>query len=351
LERIDTERLKQDYPIEEVVARYGIELRVSGRNLVGRCPFHADGGRPNLCLYPATRSWYCFRCAVGGDAISFVRRIEGIGFREAVARIQGHTTTEARVRSRTVVSRKRVSPNSRPAWGAAERACLAAAVELYHNRLLTDPTALAYVRGRGLDLATIESCLVGYAGGEELTSYLRWRGLPAQAALRTGILGRDGRETMAGRVVVPEVRAGQPIWLIGRTVEDEPDRPRYLGLSGHKPLLGWEAASSERAVWLVEGVFDWLILRSWDVPAIALVGTYVSGEALRALSRFERLFLALDNDDAGRAATERLLAALGERAVARRLPEVKDVAELALQQNGRDTFVRMVMHEGLAVAA
>ena len=255
MKRIDTESLKCEHPIEGIVARYGIELRPSGRTLVGRCPFHADGGRPNLYVYPTTQSWYCFRCSVGGDAIGFVRRIEGVGFLEAVARITGERTTPAGVRTRPFVMPER-PPARRVARGPAERACLAAAVELYHNRLLTDPAAMAYVEGRGLDLATLESCRVGYASGDELAAYLCWRRLPAQAALRVGLLGRDGREYMAGRVVVPEIRAGQPIWLVGRTVASEGNVPKYLGLPGRKPLLGWEAVSAERAVWLVEGVFD-----------------------------------------------------------------------------------------------
>jgi DNA primase len=47
-ERIDTGRLNADHPIEEVVASYGVALRLSGRSLRGRCPFHDDRGRPNL---------------------------------------------------------------------------------------------------------------------------------------------------------------------------------------------------------------------------------------------------------------------------------------------------------------
>ena len=347
---IDTESLKSEHPIEEVVARHGIELRPSGRTLVGRCPFHNDGGRPNLYVYPATRSWYCFRCAAGGDVIGFVRRIEGVGFLEAVSRIAGDRLSPSGARTRPLARPGR-HPARTAACGPAERACLAAAVELYHNRLLTDPAALAYIEGRGLDLATLEICRVGYASGDELLAYLRWRRLPTQAALRVGLLGRDGRECMAGRVVVPEIRAGQPVWLVGRIVGLEEGAPKYLGLPGHKPLLGWEAASSQRAVWLVEGIFDWLTLRSWGIPGLALVGTHVSSDSLRALARFEHLYLALDNDDAGRAATERLMQALGERALPMTPPGVKDVAELAPDPEGRATFARFAERQELGLAA
>ena len=350
MKRVDTESLKCEHPVEEIVARYGVELRPSGRILVGRCPFHNDGGRPNLYVYPATQSWYCFRCAVGGDAIGFVQRIEDIGFLEAVARLTGEQFSPLGARARPAV-RQRRPPARTAAWGPAERACLAAAVEIYHNRLLSDSAALAYVEGRGLSRAAIESCRLGYASGRELAAYLRWRRLPAQAALRVGLLGHDGRENMAGRVVVPEIRAGQPIWLVGRTVGSEEGVPKYLGLPGRKPLLGWEAVSTQRAVWLVEGVFDWLTLRSWGVPALALVGTHVSGEALRSLARFERLYLALDNDEAGRAATEKLMQALGERALPMTPPGVKDVAELAPDPEGRASFIRFVERQELGLAA
>ena len=46
--RIDVAALKRGHPVVEVVTGYGIELRPVGRALVGRCPLHDDGGRPNL---------------------------------------------------------------------------------------------------------------------------------------------------------------------------------------------------------------------------------------------------------------------------------------------------------------
>ena len=47
---VDAEALKLTHPLADVVAAYGIELRRSGSALVGYCPFHADGGRPNLTV-------------------------------------------------------------------------------------------------------------------------------------------------------------------------------------------------------------------------------------------------------------------------------------------------------------
>ena len=348
--RINTDALKRDHPVEEIIERYGIDLRPSGRALIGRCPFHDDGGRPNLYVYPSTESWHCYRCSAGGDVISFVERIEDVGFREAAVRLTGERPVTSMATKRPI-RRNTSRPSSRVAWGPDERACFAAAVELYHNRLLTDSAALDYVRGRGLDDSVIEACRLGYVAGDELAAYLRWRRIPVQAALRVGLLMRGGREFMAGRVVVPEIRGGHPIWLVGRTIEAQTDGPKYLGLPGRKPLLGWEAAKDSQEVFVVEGVFDWLALLKWGYPALALVGTHARPEVLRALAGFERVYVVLDTDQAGRLAVEELVRGIGGRAVSITLQGVKDVAELAPLPDGSGRFGWVLRQAVIAHAA
>jgi DNA primase catalytic core len=340
--RVDARALKRAYRIADVVAAYGLTLSRSGSALVGRCPFHPDGGRPNLYVYVKNERWHCYRCGVGGDALDFVQRIEGVGFREA-ARIlaagrfvsSGGPTGAGATGPRPRARRRPRSPEP------AERDCLAAAVELYANRLLTDPRAVAYVEGRGLDRTTLERFRVGFAAGDELTDLLRWRGLPAAAAVRAGLLYRDGKERLAGRIVVPELRGGAPVWLVGRTIDNGGDTPKYLGLPGPKPLLGWERARHAEVAVVVEGVFDLLVLGKWGIPAVALVGTHAGPRALDDLECFRRLYLALDADAAGQEATAGLLARLGARATPVRLPPtpgIKDVADLATQPGGRAAF-------------
>jgi DNA primase len=286
-------------------------------------------------VYASSDSWYCYRCSVGGDAIDFVMRLEGRTFRAAVDRLEGIP--------RVVSIRRPPRRNVRPVRprDAGERACLAAAVELYARRLAAEPAALGYLAARGVDLTTIERCRLGYAAGGELVPFLRRRGLPVGAARRVGLLRRDGSELMAGRVVVPEVRGGQPIWLIGRVVGDPTDAaPKYLGLPGPKPLLGWEDACRSREAFPVEGVFGYLTLLRWGYPALGLLGTHVRPELLAALMRFERLFLVMDDDEPGRAAAETIEEALAPRAVRLVVPGVIDVDELAPRPDGRARFAR-----------
>jgi hypothetical protein len=128
--------------------------------------------------------------------------------------------------------------------------------------------------------------------------------------------------------------------------------PRYLalnvetgpGIDGRKPLYGWEWARRHEAVVLVEGPFDWLLLLSWGFPALALGGTHAGAATAATLaSRFRRVYVALDNDEAGRRGTAALLAAFATHGTwARPVPYrgVGDVGELAGLPDGRATFSR-----------
>jgi hypothetical protein len=77
-------------------------------------------------------------------------------------------------------------------------------------------------------------------------------------SLAVGLLTRAGHEFMAGRIVIPELCAGRPMWLIGRGLTEDlaADVPKYLGLPGKTPLRGWDQARGSASVCVVEGVFD-----------------------------------------------------------------------------------------------
>ncbi|HEX5506396.1 MAG TPA: CHC2 zinc finger domain-containing protein [Thermomicrobiales bacterium] len=348
--RVDTAALRRRYPLAGVVARYGVRLRRVGGHHVGRCPFH-DDREPSLVLYvddPRDEHFHCFGCRAHGDVIHFVELIERLPFRAAVAALTGITPT---VRGANPGGEPAQRPAPTGVRDPAGRACLAVATALYHGHLLRDGPALAYCAGRGLDRATLARCRVGYAAGGDLAAALRHRGLDPAPAVRAGLLDPDGRERLAGRLVVPELRAGGPLWLIGRAL-DAGTAPRYLGLRGPKPLLGWAEARGHAAVCLTEGVIDRLVLSGWGYPALALAGTRAAPAARAALARFRRVYLVLDADDAGRAATAALAAALGARArVVSLLAGGKDVADLARRPGGRAAFARALALAGADPAA
>jgi DNA primase len=96
------------------------------------------------------------------------------------------------------------------------------------------------------------------------------------------------------------------------------------------------------AVVLVEGPFDWLTAVGWGFDTAALLGTRVSERVLRQLDR-EQVYLALDNDDAGREAMRDLAEILGPCAIPVHLPSgVSDVSALA-KQGGRSAFISCIL--------
>ena len=144
-------------------------------------------------------------------------------------------------------------------------------------------------------------------------------------------------------VVVPEVRDRQVQWLAGRAL-DPARTPRFQMLPGPKPLLGvgWLGAAP-RWVVLTEGLFDWLTLVEWGLPAAAVLGTQGLERVASALRHCPRVVLAFDADDAGRTAATQLAKLLGQRATSITLPPgVSDVAELATRPDGRAAFRRLL---------
>ncbi len=346
--RYDVQALRSDHPIAEVAMRYGIDLIPRGHSLLGRCPFHDDGGRPNLHVYPDSNSFYCFRCGVGGDVIDFVRRRENVGFVEACrllggAREQGPPQPQAAPQPAARRERR---------WDRLtleEQVVMNTACALYQHVLWREPDALAYLRDRGLPDWLIRQCAIGYADGHSLEAYLRRRsGL--RVAQDLGLLHKPGhrdgalplREFFAGRIVIPELRGGQCIWFIGRCLTDEPERPKYLALGGERPVLGYEHAAGQREAFLCEGVFDYLTALTWKLPAFSPCGTHLPAERLGFLARARVVYGVLDADDAGRAAAERFGEQLGDRFQALQLPDGSDLNDLGRRPDGQREFFRLL---------
>ena len=79
------EELVRRSDIVEVVGSY-VQLKRKGRLYSGLCPFHNEK-TPSFYVYPETQSFYCFGCGAAGDAITFVRKINNLGYVEAVKQL------------------------------------------------------------------------------------------------------------------------------------------------------------------------------------------------------------------------------------------------------------------------
>ena len=332
---VDIAALKRRHLLADVVEAAGVPLRGRGRVRQGVCPFHEEA-EGSFTVYADTERFYCFGCGAGGDVLDFVQRIEDLSLPEAIRRLDASPPTTAPVRSPTRERR------SLDAVTPPDPALLMAAARYYAGELRSRPEAMAYLASRGISLDTARRLGLGYAPGHGLRAALASAGFPAERFPKSGLFTGRG-ERFTGMVVVPEVAGGRIRWLAGRAID--PGRsPRFQALPGPKPVLGL-GRLGPAPPWAVvaEGLFDWLVLGEWGIPACAALGTQGMERVAAALSGCPHVFLTFDHDDAGRAATAALDGLLGRRAAVVTLPDgVADVADLATLPHGRKVFLRLL---------
>ena len=314
----DIAKVRAATDLVAVIAEH-TEIKRSGRQWMARCPLHGER-TPSLSVSPDKGVYYCFGCQRSGDAITFVREIEGLDFAGAVemlaarAGIQLHydSRDEGAARSR----RKRLLE-------AVEKAR-----DFYHQRLLDGRDAgpaRHYLRSRGYDGDLVRRWKIGWApdGGEVLARYLRL----SDEDLRDSGLGRinsRGRQYdfFRGRVLFPiSDERGDVVGFGGRVMPDA-DGPKYLNTSAEarvydksRVLYGLhehrrQIVKEGQAV-VCEGYTDVIGCAEAGIElAVATCGTALTEDHIRLLKRFSagKLVLAFDADAAGAAAAARVYA-------------------------------------------
>ncbi len=335
---VDIPALKARHPLGDTVEAAGVRLRGRGRVRQGVCPFH-DEAEGSFTVYGDSERFYCFGCGEGGDVLDFIQRAENLTLPEAIARLDGSPGLAPRAATRPAGTRR---PRS-AALPPRDPALLTAAARFYAGRLRRSSEAREYLASRGVGPVAVARLGLGYSPGSGLRQALESWGFSEKRIQDSGLFMERGAERFAGMVVVPDASGGLLRWLVGRAVD--PHRtPRFQAPPGPKPVLGLGrlGPAPPRAV-VAEGVFDWLALTGWGLPAVAALGAQGVERVASALRGCPRVFLAFDNDDAGREATERLQTLLGRRTAAVTLPQgVGDVAELATRPHGRTVLLRLL---------
>jgi DNA primase len=321
----DVAQVRASTDIVALIAEYTPLKRVGRRN-VGLCPFHAEK-TGSFSVNGEEGLYYCFGCQASGDAIGFLRAIEGYDFVEAVERL----ASRAGVAIRHEAGGK----------GQAERKeqqvlkdAMTKAVAFYHDRLLTHEDASRarqYLRSRGYDGAVVRQFKLGWAPerGSELVKAL---GIPDEALIKAGLAHRGRYETQdsfRGRVMFPIFDpAGAAIALGGRILpgspaaanDDGPPQPKYRN-SPETPIyskrrtlygLNWarQGIVQDGQIVICEGYTDVIGLFSAGVArAVATCGTALTDEHFRLIARFaKKVVLAFDADSAGQSAAARFYA-------------------------------------------
>ena len=339
---VDIAALKERHPLGEVVEAAGVRLRGRGRVRQGVCPFHKED-EASFTVYADSNRWFCFGCGEGGDALDFLQRAEGISLAEAIRRLDASPPTTARARQKATRQRR-----NRDAVAPPDPTLLTAAARHHAGELRRSREARAYLASRGVGCGTAARLGLGYAPGTELREALSSAGFAAERVRASGLFTERG-ERFAGMITVPEIAAGRVRWLAGRAVDPE-RTPRFQALPGPKPVLGM-GLLGPAPPWAIvtEGVFDWLVLNEWGLPACAALGTQGLERVAAALRGCPHVFLAFDNDPAGREAAATLGGLLGRRAAAVALPErIADVAELATHPHGSRVFLRLLERSAAA---
>ncbi|MDR1673915.1 MAG: DNA primase, partial [Oscillospiraceae bacterium] len=179
------ERLSMASPIEDVMQSYTKLVR-RGNRYVCLCPFHSEK-TPSCVVYPETRSFFCFGCRVGGDVITFIKRIENVGYREAVeilANRAGLPIPDYGRDSENLKLRNTVYEINRKS------------AVFFHRSLTEDPArkGLRYLAERGLDPNVCNRFGIGYA--PESWDKLRWHlsscGFKTQQLIDAGVCTQKG---------------------------------------------------------------------------------------------------------------------------------------------------------------
>ena len=323
----EIERLKNEVSVERLVEASGIELKKTGKDLLGRCPFHEDD-TASLVITPAKNLWHCFGCGIGGGPIDWMIKKNGVSFRHAVELLRDGVSSLAAgsVTNGGAIKRSSVRKLDAPiALDADDQALLNQVIDYYHASLKQSPEALAYLELRGIAGAVAHEAIdvfkLGFANrtlGLRLPEKNRVAGAAMRERLqKIGILRDSGHEHFNGSLIVPVLDVqGNVSEVYGRKITDRlrVGTPLHLYLPGpHAGVWNVQALAASREIILCEALID--ALTFWCAGYRNVTTAYgIEGFTDDILAAFkqhstQRVLIAFDRDDAG----ERGAAKVAER--------------------------------------
>ncbi len=326
--------IRERADIVELVSQY-VSLKRSGANHSGLCPFHSEK-TPSFSVNAARQFYHCFGCGVGGDVFSFLMKVEGLNFPEAVRRLADRYGIE--------IEEQRLSPEEERRQRQRDKLfeINRATADYFHRLLMDAPAGEAgryYLKQRGYGRNTAETFQLGFAdkAWTALKTELLGRGFKAEDIRQLGLIrpGKQGDayDLFRGRLMIPiHDLSGRVVAFGGRVLDDS--KPKYINSPEspiyHKSavLFGlYQARQAMRQageVLVVEGYFDQLALfRAGFVNVVATCGTALTADHAKLLKRYvQRVLLLFDQDAAGRQATFKAMAALQEEGVPSRVVEL-----------------------------
>lgn len=309
------EEIKNRLDIVDVVQRY-VVLKKSGANHMGCCPFHKEK-TPSFSVNRAKGIFKCFGCGEGGDAISFLMKIQGKNFKEVIE-------DEAKTLGIELPTTYGGSDFGKKKTAALE--AIKKAAEYFTENLLTSPDAefaREYLKKRSVTDEVIKKYGLGYApkGYDSLQKHLN---LDIQSLENAGLVIKREREKgyidrFRNRLTIPVKDENGHVVAFGARALEDGQNPKYLNspdtilYNKSKILYGFDTAKDAireyDSVLICEGYFDTISLQTDGVKnAVASCGTALTHDHIRLIAKYcesRRIYLAFDTDNAGQMATER----------------------------------------------
>jgi len=303
----NVELIKSKIDIVDLIGSY-LELKKSGSNYKGVCPFHNEKS-PSFMVNQSLQIYKCFGCNESGDLISFVEKIEGVDFKGALKILAEKYNIQLEDEGflKDDSGKKRIYEINN------------LALEFYHYLLLNHSqakNALVYVyEKRNLSKETVTEFKIGYApkSWSTLVDFLKKRGYKDEEIIlaNLGIRSKRGNliDKFRDRIIFPYFSIdGRCIGFMGRTVSGED--PKYLNSSDTPVfkkgeflygLYKTKLEIKKEGAMIVEGTMDFLKPYQFGVKnLVATSGTALTSNQLEILKRYtNKLFFCFDSDSAG----------------------------------------------------
>ena len=308
------EEVKQSNDIVDTIKQY-INLKRSGRNYFGLCPFHNEKS-PSFSVSPDKQIFHCFGCGVGGNVITFISKIEGIGFKEAIEVLAERAnivlpTDESKIDSKKEELKAKVYKVN------------TFAAEYYHKKIYEPSSKIAqeYVKKRQLNNETLKSFKIGFSGNfDELYKALRKEGFSDPEILESGLVNKNDNgkyiDRFRNRLMIPILdERNRVIGFGGRVLDDS--KPKYINspenivYSKGRNLFGLNVAKKgdTKRLLIVEGYMDAISLHQRGITnVVASLGTALTTQQGWLLRKnTEKVILGFDSDGAGQTAIMRAM--------------------------------------------
>lgn len=313
----DIEEIKNKLDIVEIVSAY-VKLKQAGRNSFGLCPFHSEK-TPSFSVNRELGIYKCFGCGESGDVISFIQKVEGLDFTDALKL----AADKAGVKLTTTSYKK----DEKYEQEKKEILKINTFTANFYNYILakhrSGKNGLRYVQTRGFNETMIDKFKIGYATAsyENLKSILLKRGYNESNAIRWGLLVvKNGKsyDKFRSRIIFPILNEfGDIVGFSGRTILKDFKGPKYLNspettiFKKRNLLFGLyyakEAIRKEGFLIICEGQVDVISSHKAGISNIvAPLGTALTLEQLKVAKKYtNKIYFCFDNDTAGEKAAFR----------------------------------------------